>query len=293
MTDRRDFVLQLASLGAALPSLVGGDAGSYERVARTEGDREYWVSVLTRIARPVLENLAEGRLHLRMPVEVRPAGRPERREVTHLEALGRLLTGIAPWLELGGDSTPEGALRTRYAELARRSTALAMNPRSPDYMNFTHGSQPLVDAAFLAHAVLRAPRELWESLDGDARRHLTTALASTRVIKPGFNNWLLFSAMIEAALSVMGEQWDRLRMDHALRVHEQWYKGVGVFGDGPLFHWDYYNSFVIRPMPGTIRRPGLAHDRVRRAPAAARGELHLRGQPLSVRGRAPSAGLTA
>jgi len=39
-----------------------------------------------------------------------------------------------------------------------------------------------------------------------------------------------------------------MRVDFALREHEQWYKGDGVYGDGPDFHWDYYNSFVIQPM---------------------------------------------
>ena len=39
-----------------------------------------------------------------------------------------------------------------------------------------------------------------------------------------------------------------MRVDYALRQHEQWYKGDGVYGDGPAFHWDYYNSFVIQPM---------------------------------------------
>ena len=37
-------------------------------------------------------------------------------------------------------------------------------------------------------------------------------------------------------------------MDYALRQHDQWYKGDGLYGDGPSFHWDYYNSFVIQPM---------------------------------------------
>jgi len=27
-----------------------------------------------------------------------------------------------------------------------------------------------------------------------------------------------------------------------------WYKGDGIYGDGPNFHYDYYNSFVIHPM---------------------------------------------
>jgi hypothetical protein len=34
----------------------------------------------------------------------------------------------------------------------------------------------------------------------------------------------------------------------AIKAHEEWYKGDGVYGDGPEFHWDYYNSFVIHPM---------------------------------------------
>ena len=211
-------------------------------------DRQYWLDVLKRLAEPVLTNLAVGRLRQRMPVEIAPAGKPERSDYTHLEAVGRLFTGIAPWLELGGDASPEGELRRQYAELARRGLHAATDPRSPDYLNFARGRQPLVDAAFLAHAIVRAPRELWQRLDGETRRTVVAALTATRAIQPSLSNWLMFSAMIEAALSMMGEQWDRTPVDVALRQHEQWYKGDGVYGDGPTFHWDYYNSFVIQPM---------------------------------------------
>jgi hypothetical protein len=179
-----------------------------------------------------------------MPVE----GLPERRSVTHLEALGRLLAGVAPWLELGDDRTDEGRLRGRYADLARRAISVGVDKSSPDALNFTEGGQPLVDAAFLGQAILRAPTALWASLDGQAREKLVAALESTRSIRPGFNNWLLFSAAVEAALARMGASWDRMRVDYALRQHEQWYKGDGIYGDGPEFHWDYYNSFVIQPM---------------------------------------------
>ena len=54
--------------------------------------------------------------------------------------------------------------------------------------------------------------------------------------------------MVEAGLKSLGASWDRTRVDYALRQHEQWYKGDGAYGDGPEFHWDYYNSFVIHPM---------------------------------------------
>jgi hypothetical protein len=180
-----------------------------------------------------------------MPVESASASRGS---VTHLEAVGRLLAGIAPWLELGVAETEEGRLRSRYCDLARRAIAMGLDRTSPDALNFTEGRQPLVDAAFLAHGILRAPTELWAKLEPRTQRALIAALESTRAIQPGFNNWLLFSATIEAALARMGASWDRMRVDYALRQHEQWYKGDGVYGDGPDFHWDYYNSFVIQPM---------------------------------------------
>jgi hypothetical protein len=62
------------------------------------------------------------------------------------------------------------------------------------------------------------------------------------------SNWLLFSAMVEAALCAVGEEWNVEPVDVAVRKHMEWYKGDGAYGDGPPFHWDYYNSFVIQPM---------------------------------------------
>jgi hypothetical protein len=195
-----------------------------------------------------LTHLAQGTLKAQMSCEAAPGVEAARRKFTHLEAFGRLLTGMAPWLELPADDSTEGRARGHYAELARRALVSATTPSSADFLNFTDGSQALVDAAFLAQAILRAPRTLWEPLDRTARANVVQALLSTRIHLPGFNNWLLFAATVEAALLKMGASWDRLRVDYALRQHEQWYKGDGLYGDGPEFHWDYYNSFVIQPM---------------------------------------------
>jgi hypothetical protein len=96
--------------------------------------------------------------------------------------------------------------------------------------------------------ILRAPGELWDKLDSATKTNLVHSMLATRAIQPGFNNWLLFSATIEAFLSHAGEKWDPMRVDYAIRQHEEWYKGDGLYGDGPQFHWDYYNSYVIQPM---------------------------------------------
>jgi hypothetical protein len=242
--NRRDFLTTVGAVGAGLS--VPNAAAAGQRAPAAPGDRDRWVVLARRLADPVLTNLANETLKARMPVE--QAAGAARESVTHLEALGRLIAGIAPWLELGTDETAEGALRGRYADLARRAIDRAVDPASGDFLNFKTGGQPLVDAAFLAQGTLRAPRALREALDDRTRRNLVAALESTRAILPGASNWLLFSATVEAALAKLGATWDRMRVDYALRQHDQWYKGDGAYGDGAEFHWDYYNSFVIHPM---------------------------------------------
>jgi hypothetical protein len=255
MPHRREFIRGLAALGIAAP--VTG-AAPWDEHRESDGprnaappspeSRDEWVRVATRLADPVLTALAAGRLRATMPVELSATANQERREYAHLEAVGRLLAGIAPWLELGGDGSAEGTARARLAGLAREGLRHGTDPSAPDFFNFTRGRQPLVDAAFLGHAIIRAPTELWAKLDQTTRRQLADALRSTRLIQPSISNWLLFSAMVEAALCFMGEPWDRLRVDYAIRQHQQWYKGDGMYGDGPSLHMDYYNSFVIQPM---------------------------------------------
>lgn len=207
--------------------------------------RNYWLHTMLRIVNPVLNHLADRNLNSVMPVGEQ---RDDCVKFTHLEALGRSLSGLSPWLEQTGLTGDEEKLRQRYAELAREAIDAGTDPDSPDYMNFSMGSQPIVDAAFLAHAIVRAPKQLLSKLDSRVKGNLVRALQQTRSRKPNFSNWLLFGAMIETALYVMGEEWDRMRVDYALRQHGQWYVGDGVYGDGPEFHFDYYNSFVIQPM---------------------------------------------
>lgn len=214
-------------------------------MGQEHADRAYWLQEMLRIARPVMEGLSLGLLKQEMPVE----GPEDRKAYTHLEAFGRLMAGLAPWLESGPRVGVEGAERAVYADMARKGIEMATDPESPDAMNFSDGLQPIVDAAFLAHAVVRAPQELGAKLAPAVKERLVRALKETRSRKPAFNNWLLFAAMIETALFVLGEKdWDRMRVDFAIKQHAQWYLGDGMYGDGPYFHMDYYNSYVIQPM---------------------------------------------
>ncbi|MCR5820614.1 MAG: DUF2264 domain-containing protein [Bacteroidaceae bacterium] len=214
-----------------------------------EDDRRLWVEQLTKIASPVLENLAAGTLKKNMPFESL-SDEPLRREVSYLEAVGRTICGIAPWLELGPDNTAEGKLRAHFIDLVVRGLKNGVNPDSPDHLMFDkRHSQPLVDAAFLAEGILRAPTQIWGRLDQQTRKWLVDEWKISRGIKPYECNWLLFASIIEAALLEFTGECDMERLMYGVnRFRNEWYKGDAWYGDGPDFHLDFYNSLVIHPM---------------------------------------------
>lgn len=213
--------------------------------------RKYWLETMLKIADPVLTNLANGTLHINIPKEFHK----DRRGYIMLEAFGRTACGIAPWLEAELSEGPEKDLQTKYRRLMIKCIENATNPLSLDYMNWCHfGGQPLVDAAFLAHAVIRAPYSMYRSLDEKTKKRFAACLKKSRKITPVNSNWLFFSAMVEAGLYVMGSDYDLTPVDKALNTFKKWYVGDGTYSDGEFFHWDYYNSFVIHPMQIDILR---------------------------------------
>src|SRR4051812_27464980 len=97
----------------------------------TDTSRQSWLAHLTKLANPVLTNLANGTLRQNMPVECKPDR--DRRSCSHLEAFGRLMAGISPWLE----SDAVESDRARLADLAQKALHNAVNPISSDFMNWT------------------------------------------------------------------------------------------------------------------------------------------------------------
>ena len=250
MQDRRQFLKSAVSTGLILSSSlkVSGETSPSTTAGNASGkaDRAYWISVLEKLADPVLSHLARGELRKAMPVETFGSA-TKLRKYSHLEATGRLLLGMAPWLALEKLPATETNLQKKYRALAVQGLEEATNPKSPDFMNWSEGQQPLVDAAFLAQAILRAPSILWEPLDARVRGRLVEALKASRGIKPIGNNHVLFAAAIETALLLMGEKTAPERLEGNLRQMLEWYGGDGAYHDGAYFRFDYYNSFVIHP----------------------------------------------
>lgn len=211
-------------------------------------DRTYWSELLYKIAAPILSNMSEGKLQQDMLVELSPTWDGRDKRVTYMEAFGRTMAGVAPWLTLPDDNTPEGLKRKQMREWALKSYAQAVDPDSPDYLLWRKEGQPLVDAAYIAESFIRAFDALWMPLDSLTKQRYIAEFQQLRRVDPPYTNWLLFSATIESFLRKARAQSDTYRIASALRKVAEWYVGDGWYSDGPEFAFDYYNSYVIQPM---------------------------------------------
>ncbi len=249
MLKRRTFLGGASALAAG----VAMSAGQHANVAAatlpsTDSDRTYMADLLIRMASPIVGPLSQGRLQSSFDPELSPTWDGRDRRVAYLEAFGRLVAGIAPWLALPASGSREDTPRARLREQVLSSYEHAVNPKSPDYFLWRGHGQALVDSAYFTNALLRAPQALWEPLDAKTKSRIVAEIKALREVSPPYSNWLLFAAMNEAFLLSIGEQWDPMRIDLAIRKINEWYVGDGWYQDGVGFHFDYYGSYVIHPM---------------------------------------------
>lgn len=213
-------------------------------------DRIFWVSTLQKIAFPVLNNLAKGTLKRNMPFE---SSSPEGQKFAYLEAFARVFNGIAPWLELGVDSSEEGTIREKYTYLTLKAISNAINPKSNDYIFIVEPKQSLVDVALFAQGLLRAKNQIWLNLPIKVQARIIRELKNTRIIAPYENHWLLYTAMIEAALLEFTGECDKERLVYGIhKFRDDLYMGDSIYSDGEDFEAGYYNSLIIHPMLNDI-----------------------------------------
>uniref|UniRef100_UPI0035C966FF DUF2264 domain-containing protein n=1 Tax=uncultured Sphingomonas sp. TaxID=158754 RepID=UPI0035C966FF len=245
---RRDFMAAALASGFVADAARGARVEAEPRPHAAPSDRGYMVDLLARMAKPVLGPMSEGQLHARFKPELSPTWDGRDPDVAYLECFGRLIAGIAPWLALPVDATPEGRLRETLRRQAVASYAHSVDPHSPDCLLWKGQAQALVDSAYFTNAFMRAPKQLWDPLDARTKQRIVGVIKGLRDVSPPYTNWLLFAAMNEAFLLSIGEQWDPVRVDLAIRKVNEWYVGDGWYGDGPHFHFDFYGSYVIHPM---------------------------------------------
>jgi len=258
--QRRNFLQWSTIVG--LFSSVPAKAETF----KFDDERDYWVSLLDKMASPLVENMSKGELRKNMVVEFSPTWDNRNSAVAYMEGFGRLIIGLAPFLDLPANegSLKEQQVRARLKSQTLLSLQNAVDPSNPDYLYWgsPRQKQPLVDAAFIAQALLMAPKSLWEPLSAATKSNFIREFKQMRAIEPPKNNWVLFAAIIETFLLSIGENIDEKRIDSAVKTIQSWYVGDGWYSDGDKFHFDHYNGFVIHPMLILVMRENVAKGRM-------------------------------
>lgn len=74
----------------------------------TINERKFWVDRMSKISYPILRYTAMDSLKIMMPVYTEATS-----NFQYLEALGRTICGIAPWIELSDGNDEESLLRKK------------------------------------------------------------------------------------------------------------------------------------------------------------------------------------
>lgn len=215
-----------------------------------QNDRKYWLNLLDKIASPVLSRLCDGNLKKEMNVDYSPTWDASRdKESAYMEAFGRLISGVAPFIDLEDLNLEEKFIQKKIKDQSLKCLENCITPGNPDYFYWdTKSKQILVDSAYMAQAFLVAPKTLWEPLSKDIKIRYINNFKKISNIIPVKNNWVLFSGMLETFLMFVGEQFQENKIKRSIFQIKKWYVGDGWYSDGDLFCFDHYNGYVIHPM---------------------------------------------
>jgi hypothetical protein len=190
---------------------------------------------------------------------ITPPGRPSAAGIRSdgIEGFARSLLIAAPLLA-GRAEDPHD-----HAGWYARGLAAAMDPGSPDRWGRAVGvdeikqwngtPQPIVEAANLAFGLAISRTRIWDRLDDKLREQTADWLAHHAAKHGSDNNWLLFTAVIEAFLRKVGFDVPGGHAQADVDRAESWYLGDGWYNDGPIStttghgnRVDHYNSWVIQ-----------------------------------------------
>lgn len=162
-------------------------------------------------------------------------------DVAEIEGFARVLWGLAPYF-CGGGSSEE------FEKIYLQGITNGTDPNNPNYWGEgQHYGQMLVEMAAVAVAVLLAPKKLWDPLTDDAKKNLTTWLATINKYQLAPANWQFFGILVNVALLKLGaEGYNEDIMQQELALINSFYRGNGWYQDGTYETFDYYSAFAMQ-----------------------------------------------
>jgi hypothetical protein len=198
--------------------------------------RSLWLKQLRQLIVPVLDGFVTKTLKSVFTPQVAPDyNRPP--SAVYIELFCRTCMGTAPLFQNPCADTDD------IRKLLLQSFVVVFDEA---YIDWECGDQLLVEMANLAYAFIAYPA-LWSSLTMKTQLCILEIMKKAALIKPYKNNWILFKCILEVFLWKLKLRTTLTPIFKLLDEFESFYVGDSWYKDGPTFHMDYYNSFVILP----------------------------------------------
>jgi hypothetical protein len=191
-----------------------------------------WVACLISTVNPVLKGFAEKTLSKTFVPTYSALNKSPNPNVPFVELYCRTLLGAAPFA-------------TQNRDLAALLVQATNSVFVDKYIEWECGNQLLVEMALVSLTFMRWPI-LWDMLPVQTQKAVIDIVGKANSYLPCKNNWILFKCTVEIFLFERGIGTLRSVIS-MLNEFEKWYVGDGWYMDGPVFHMDYYNSYVILP----------------------------------------------
>eukprot|EP00117_Sycon_ciliatum_P006367 scpid52340/ scgid9933/ len=225
--DKSIYILSLALLCVACG--VRGEDGFVKDDGDTgAADRQVHLVALEQISRPVLGNLSLCTLNLNMLNQTKDGAYRTCPDYRVAAAFARLISGIAPWLELGAsdNSTDEGKLRAEFIDLTNKAFYnVFVNQTCRDFVHWNQCHGMVVEAAFVGHSLLRMPKTV-QAMSSELKEAMAINLQLTFTFSPPtWNNWCNFPSILQAGLWYHNLSNGTSYIYTAIKLQEEWYKG--------------------------------------------------------------------
>ena len=166
-----------------------------------------------------------------------------------IESFARIASAWGAWLRNPSNAATLkfGGHEINLETLLRQALLDGTNPSNPDtyWGDITHLDQRIVESADIAVAIWMSRERVLNKMTADEQVQIIAWLAQVDGKGTYTDNWILFTAMVQAVRHHLGFPSPVDDLDNRLLQIGEFYRGDGWYVDGPTDEFELYNAWMF------------------------------------------------
>jgi len=219
----------------------------FERSSFTGWTRTHWEYILARMSYGFAKAAEKSRSPARVLYPDDRRGLPD--SVDGIESFARIASAWGAWLRNPANSAvlKFGGYELNLESMLRQALLDGTNPKKPNtyWGDIGHMDQRIVESADIAVAVWMSRERVFNKLTADEQSQIMAWLAQVDGKGTYTDNWILFTAMVQAVRLHLGFPSPESDLDNRLMQISEFYRGDGWHVDGPTNEFELYNAWMF------------------------------------------------